>query len=291
MKQLPRIAARLYCEPWNILPTNHAEIGRQFRAHLEAGGALPAAFAARTELENAADDLTGPAWRDEEGRVGAFHTQVTVEGTTAILPIRGVLGKHLSTLEMYCGGSDYAIISQQAANIAADPRIDRVIMLIDSPGGNCVGNLECARSLLAMAGVKDTVAYTDTMACSAAYFLASAAGAFIAAPSALVGSISTYCAYLDESRAYEMEGVEVKMFRSGEVKGAGYPGKPWTEAEMVSMQAVTDSLAVQFKGFVRERRGLPDSAMQGQYWPADSAPEGVIDDMADSLAELLQRLG
>ena len=31
MKQLPRIAAKIFCEPWSILPGAHAQIVRQFR--------------------------------------------------------------------------------------------------------------------------------------------------------------------------------------------------------------------------------------------------------------------
>jgi ClpP class serine protease len=288
MKHLPRIASALYCEPWNILPATHAEICRQFREHLARGGPAPAGFEALQNFSADADDLVGPAWRDESGRIGGFHPQVTVIGSTAILPIRGMLGKHLSTLEMWCGASDYAIIAKQAANIAADDRITDVIFHIDSPGGNCVGNIECARALRSLSEKKKAIAYTDTQACSAAYCLASAAEMIIASPSAIVGSISTYCAYLDASRAYEMEGLEVKLFRSGDVKGAGYPGKPWTEAEDSAMQQVVEGFSAQFKGFVRENRKLPDAVMNGAFWPAQFAPGGLVDDSLDSLDDVLQ---
>lgn len=287
MKQLPLIAGRLYTEPWSILPAQHAEVCRQFRSYLERGQE-PSGFVALQNLPSSdADDLTGPCWRDETGRTGAWHPQVTVIGSLAILPIQGMLGKHLSTLEMWCGGSDYAVIAQQARNIAADERITDVILHIDSPGGNCVGNIECARAIAALSAVKSTVAYTEKLCASAAYFLASACEQIYAAPSAIVGSISTYSAYLDESRAYEMEGLEVRMFRTGEVKGAGYPGKPWTDAEIAAMQLVTDQFSQQFKGFVKQRRNLSDDIMQGAYWPAEFAPTGIIDATYDDLASLI----
>ena len=289
MKHLPRIKHALYCEPWNIMPQTHAEICRQFRAHLAAGGEVPAAFL-KHETVSDAGDMVGPAYRDESGQLRPWHSQVEVIGSTAILPIRGMLGKHLSALDMFCGAADYAIISRQAANIADDARIENVILAIDSPGGNCVGNTECARAIAAMSELKSTIAYTDTMCASAAYFLASAAEMIVASPSAIVGSISTYSAYLDESRAYEMEGLEVKLFRSGEVKGAGYPGKAWTEPEMQAMQAVTDQFSQQFKGFVKSRRNLADEVMTGAYWPAEFAPAGVIDELADSMDEVLKIL-
>jgi len=134
---------------------------------------------------------------------------------------------------------------------------------------------------------KSTIAYVDRMAASNGYFFAAACDRIAAAPSAIVGSISTYAAYLDESRAYEMEGLEVRMFRSGEVKGAGYPGKPWTDAEIADMQRVTEQFSEQFKGYIRTKRGLPDDLMQGQYWPAEFAPAGIIDVLYDDLETLI----
>jgi protease-4 len=128
------------------------------------------------------------------------------------------------------------------------------------------------------------------MCASAGYFFAAAADQVVASPSAIVGSISTYCAYLDESRAFEMEGLEVKLFRSGEVKGAGYPGKPWTDAEIADMQRVTDQFSEQFKSFVRERRSLGEDLMQGQYWPAQFAPEGLVDAFYDDLDSLMREI-
>lgn len=287
MKQLPRIAAALYCSPWNILPEQHAVMCHQFRDYLQRG-TEPAAFSARQDLPRSeADDMEGPCWRDESGRVGAWHPQVQILGSLAILPVKGTLGKHLSTLEMWCGASDYAIIAKQAANILNDERITDVIVYIDSRGGSCLGNLECAKAIEELARKKSTLAYTDTMCCSAAYFIASACGKIVAAPSAVVGSISTYSAFVDESRAYEMAGLEVHMFRTGEVKGAGYPGKTWTDAEKESMQLVTDQFSSQFKGFCKRRRNLSDEVMQGAYGPAQFAPRGLIDDLTDSVEDLI----
>jgi ClpP class serine protease len=292
MKQLPHIAGRLYCEPWSILPLTHAEICRQFSCYLERPDATDAQLSARVSAPvSDADDKEGPCFRDENGAVHAWHPQVTIMGSLAILPVHGILGKHLSNLEMMCGGADYAIIARQAANIAADERITDVIIHFDSPGGSCIGNVECAKAILDLSKAKTTIAYTDAKCASAAYFLASACGRIVAAPSAIVGSISTYAAFLDESRAFEMEGLEVKMFRSGAVKGAGTRGKPWTPEEIAAQQLVVDQFSAQFKGFVKKRRGkITDDSMNGAYWPAEFAPAGIIDDTADSIEEVISAL-
>lgn len=292
MKQLPLIAGKLYCEPWNLLPATHAEICRQFRDHLQRPDSEEAAFAARKMVPSSeADDIEGPAYQDEDGRIHPWHSQVEIRGSLALLTIKGIIGKHLSTLEVWCGGCDSAIIAKQARNIAADPRIDNVVVYIDSPGGACVGAIEAATAIRSMTEAgKSVVAYTDRMAASNGYFFASACERIAAAPSAIVGSISTYAAYLDESRAFEMEGLEVRMFRTGDVKGAGTRGKPWTDAEIADQQRVTDQFGKQFKDFVKARRGLSDDLMQGQYWPAQFAPAGLVDVFYDDLDSLVSDL-
>jgi ClpP class serine protease len=282
MKQLPRIAGRLYCEPWAILPSHHAEICSQFRRALEGGAdieaKLPREAASPVDPRGAADDAVGPCYQADDGRARFWHPPVEVRGSLAIMRVSGVIGKHLSTLEMWCGGCDSALVKKQAENIAADERIENVLIIFDTPGGNCVGGVETALAIEAMGKAgKSTVAFTETQCASNGYFWAAACDRIVASPSALIGSISTYCAFLDKSRAYEMEGLEVKMFRTGEVKGAGTPGKPWTEAEMNFYQELTDQFGEQFKGFVERRRGISRDLMEGQYWPGEFAPAGIVD--------------
>lgn len=288
MKQLPRIAATLFCEPWSILPGAHSQICRQFRAYLTKGDfPAPVALLPATPV-NDCEDPVGPCIRNDDGSVKPLHSQVRRLGSIAILPIHGIIGKHIGMLEMMCGGTDSAVIAKQAQAIAADDRIATVIVHIDSPGGICVGAPECARAILSMSEAgKEVIAYTDTQAASNGYFMAAACGSILAAPSAVVGSISTYCAFEDESAAYAMEGVEIQMFRTGEVKGSGTEGKPWTPAEKAAMQLVTDQFGEQFKSFIRARRGLGDDLMQGQFWPAEFAPAGLVDGFVDDLDTLL----
>ena len=295
MKQLPRIANKIFCEPWSILPGTHAQIVRQFRAYLLRGNHdgdgdddddddpyIPA------NPGPGCDAPVGPARVKPDGSLAPLHSQVELLGSLAILPIRGIIGKHLDAIEMLCGGCDSAIIAKQARAIAADARVTTVIVAIDSPGGTCVGAPECARAILSMTQAgKEVIAYTDTQAASNGYFMAAACGEILAAPSAIVGSISTYCAFLDESAAFAMEGMQIQMFRTGEVKGAGTEGKAWTQPEKDAMQLTTDQFGEQFKSFIRDRRGLSEDLMQGQFWPAEFAPAGLVDGYVDDLETLV----
>lgn len=260
----PLIASKLYCEPWCIRPEVHQAVCQQFRA--KAGFAVPNAGAA---------DPVGP--RDEwSGEY--YHPQVEVSGDLALIRVSGIIGKHLSQLEMVCGGYDLALFEEQLRNVEEDERIEKLVIYFNTPGGVGIGVGAAARAIrrVSEAG-KMVLGYTDYQCCSAGMWLAAACDQFHAEPSAYVGSISTFIAAIDSSRAWEMEGYELKLFRTGELKAIGAGGKKWTEEEENFMQATVDRADAEFKGWMRERRGLRDEVMNGAFWQAGNAPAGVVD--------------
>lgn len=274
MKPFPRISERLFCQPWNMLPDAYADLVRQFHDH-------------RLNPKDRADDVAGPKWSDGTPVV----EQVQVVGPIAILPVHGIIGKHLDWLEMWCGGVDLNTVCEQAKNIAGDPFVKTVVVDLRTPGGCGTGLAECADTLRDMSRAgKKVVAYADYQCCSAGYWLAAACDEIWAAPSARIGSISTYIGGLDMSGAYAQAGFEVQFFRDGVVKGVGFPGKEWTPEEKAYMQSVVEMHGSKFKGFIRERRGIADADMQGQWWEAGMAPKGVVDGFARDLQDLLAEL-
>jgi ClpP class serine protease len=81
---------------------------------------------------------------------------------------------------------------------------------------------------------------------SAAYWIGVTADAIFAEPSAEIGSIGVYSAFLDESRAFEMEGLKTELFKTGKYKGMGMPGLPLTEDQRALIQAEVDRVNKQF---------------------------------------------
>jgi len=105
------------------------------------------------------------------------------------------------------------------------------------------------------------------------------------------GSISTYSAGVDSSKAWEMAGKELILYRTGELKGVGLPGKLWTAAELEAMKERSDFIDADFKGFVKKYRPqLPDEAMNGNHWYAKHAPAGLVDGIVGSVEEVLEYL-
>lgn len=276
----PRIASRLYLEPWACLPEVHASICAQFRT----AGIAPS---------QKADDPVGPSWVNPwTGKTEHDHPQVTIAGGIAYLPIHGIIGKHLSGMEMQCGGYDIGHMGQQMANIADDPSITHLVLDIDTPGGVALGVETAALAIRQVSeSGKKVIGYTDYQCASAGYWLAAACDEFHAEPSAIVGSISTFCAGIDSHRMWEMAGLELKLFRTGEIKAIGHPGKAWTEEEENFMREKTTHIDADFKTFVAARRGLTPEQMNGSYWYAKHAPHGIVDSTDfPTIQHLLQSL-
>jgi len=273
MKQMPQISALLYGQPWGILPQNHVELSLLYRSYLQ-GTLAPAAIAESGEA------CYGVEWL-------AHHAT-----RTAIVTMSGVVTKKAPP--MLCGPKliDLAALDMVLDEIEADPSIETVVFDMNSPGGVMIGLEESAGRLRELStGGKRLVAYTDIQMCSAAYFLAAACDEIYAAPSAAIGSIGVYVAGLDDSRAWEMEGLELILAKSGSLKAMGHPGKSWTEEERAWLQNMADVAGQEFRAHVSARRGpVAEQAMQGQWFFAKNAPAGLIDGLYRDLPALLAEL-
>lgn len=275
MKQLPSVSSALYCTPWAILPAVHAELGQLYRSYLSG-------------------DIRSntPAALDKEGRKSSgIRYEANHSERIAVVYVDGIIAKH--SPDMLCGPpiADLAKLDELLDEVAADDGIDTVVFYLNSPGGCVVGLDETASNMRDLAEDKRLIAYTDYQACSAAYYLAAACDEIYSAPSAIVGSIGTYMAALDSSRAWEMEGFELKLFRVGKLKAIGHPGKLWTQEEEDHLQELTDKTGAHFREWVASRRdGIEESTMEGQWFFGKDAPQGLIDGLHRDLPRLLATL-
>lgn len=273
----PHLAARIYSEPWHLVPQKLEEITLAFERH----SATPAAGLKKPMSGDDGEDDDPP------------EQEIEIFGGVALAKIHGVLGRRLSMLEMICGGYDTALLTEQLQAIAHDPAVHTLVLDFDSPGGMAAGNAACAAAILACgAAGKRVIAYASGDCCSAAYYLASAAGEIHADPDSRIGSISTICHGVDTSRQWAMQGKELKLFTTGKYKATGMDGKAWTPEEEAYLMDRVNLLDSEFKSFVTSRRpDLPADAMEGQWWYARHAPAGLCDSIAfPTLEALLQSL-
>jgi protease-4 len=170
-----------------------------------------------------------------------------------------------------------------------DAEVKAVMLAFDSPGGAVTGVPEAAAAVARGAERKPVIAYADGQMCSAAYYIASQASQIYAMPSAQVGSIGVYLALLDYSRAAEMQGIKVEMFKSGKHKGMGQPGTTLTDEQRAMLQGRVDALGTEFRATVTagRMRDIDPGVMQGQSF---SAKEGMACGLIDGVCSFDEAL-
>lgn len=208
----------------------------------------------------------------------------------AIVPVKGVIGKGLSDLDKMCGCCDIKSVEEMLEDCERDASISTVILDIDSPGGTSVGVPELAARIRGMS--KKVVSFTDSEACSAAYWLGSQASEFYATPSSSVGSIGCYIAYEDESARYANEGVTVDVIRAGRVKGAGIAGTSLSAEQRDMLQGEVQEIWEGFKADVKAvREFVDDASMEGQIFSGKKAADaGLVTGLVLGFDEMMETL-
>ncbi len=90
---------------------------------------------------------------------------------------------------------------------SVDFNIDTIVLDVDSPGGNYYGTPETSSKIRAARDSKPIIAVANSLAASAAYWIASAADEIVVTPSGDVGSIGVLAVHTDFSAANEKIGV------------------------------------------------------------------------------------
>lgn len=284
LRSLPRIAARLYAEPWLIREAKHEALRSQFRAAL-----LTPQSERRPMMED--DDEESPMRLQQRADMDCLSC-LEIEQGIAIVPVTGILGKHLNMLETMCGGYDLETLNAQCLALMNRADVQTVVFHFNTPGGAAAGVADSAQCMrdLADSG-RRLVAYCDE-ACSGGMWLAAACDEIYCGQSAMIGSISAVCAILDESKAFEMEGLQMQVFTDGALKGAGIEGTSLTPAQRSDIQGRVEHIGGMFKTFITARRpAVAAETMQGQWFYGDQGVEkGLADGLMPTLAHCIAAL-
>jgi ClpP class serine protease len=170
--------------------------------------------------------------------------------------------------------------------------VQTVVFHFNTPGGAAAGVADSAQCMLDLAASgRKLVAYCDE-ACSGGMWLAAACDEIHCGQSAMIGSISALCAILDESKAFEMEGLMMQVFTDGALKGAGIEGTSLTPAQRTDIQERVQHIGGMFKQFISARRpAVAAETMQGQWFYGDKAVSlGLADTLHPTLTHCIASL-
>lgn len=210
----------------------------------------------------------------------------------AVIQIRGTMMKQASSLEESTSTVRARRAIRQATN---DPSIGGILLVIDSPGGTVSGTSDLAAEVRNAAASKPTYAFVEDFAASAAYWVASQAEKVFANDrTALVGSIGTLLVLVDASEWASGQGLEVLVFKTGELKGAGVPGAPVSDRAKAYFQRIVDRMQASFSAGVAAGRKLKveqvEKVATGEVFLADEALGHKLIDGIQSFDATLRQL-
>lgn len=208
---------------------------------------------------------------------------VQTAGKVAILPLFGVISQRMNMMSDMSGGTSTEQFAATFDTMLANADIRAIVLDVDSPGGSVAGTAELAQRIFEARDRKKIVAIADSLAASAAYWIASAASEMWATPTAEVGSIGVFALHEDLSRALDAAGVTYTMIKAGKFKGEGNPYQPLSDAAQAAMQLRVDDYYGMFTKAVGKYRGVSPDAVrsgfgQGRVVGAEDAKaQGMID--------------
>ena len=219
---------------------------------------------------------------------------VAFKGSTAILPMHGVLSQRPSLMSKYSGGTSVEQFTAAHATLLADPAVKSVIWDVNSPGGSVYGVEEGFQRLYAMRGQKPTIAFSNMMNCSAAYYLSSAADKIVASPSSVTGNIGVIAPIYDETKKNENEGIKVEYVSAGKYKAEGYV--PPTDEYRAARQQEVDTYYTMFVNAVAKGRRTTADAVrngygQGRPMTASAALSAGLVDQIGTIEVIMRSLG
>lgn len=281
--ELGGVLAAIRAQPWAILPD-----------YLEAIEALAARALADPSLAAVANDGHEDRLRAHIASVAAVGTPLdgarmsTVRDGVAVVPLLGPIFPRANLVNSSAGGTPLDAVMRDFRVAQAARDVDRVVMLVDSPGGVVSGLGEAAEAI--RAAQKPVTAFVTGMGASAAYWLASQAAEMVLEPAASVGSIGVVASISRQ----EAPGADGR--RTHEVVSSYAPRKRpdvTTEDGRAAVQEEVDALESVFIAAVAKGRNVPVSVVrqefgQGAMVAARAAVERGMADRIGTLESVLR---
>lgn len=283
--EITRILRAFSNTPWFIHPQKAEQIIAMLEWRAENGPRLldPSARVAKPPL--AADQREHPE--------GASNVHV--------LRLHGTILPRTSGMDLSGpGGASLEAFQANFKQAAADEGARAIIIDVDSPGGQ-VDLVPETVSMINAAKRADRpiIAVANTMAASAAYWIASAADELVVTPSGLVGSIGVYMMHQDISQNLEMQGVVPTFIFEGARKVEGNPFEPLGDEARAALQSHVRTYYEMFTKDVAKSRGVSVSVVRADPEKTDAhfgggraytAKEAVALGMADRVATIEQTI-
>jgi capsid assembly protease len=279
----PHVLSYVMNTPWSILPEKMSVI-LDLLAFYVAGGKLT-----EDEIRERVGNVNPPVQR----RVG-FDMEIDLPGggkkkaagTLSVLPLFGTIFHRAQSMQRYSGGTSVEAFTQAFRADLEDPNVSAIVIDVNSPGGEVPGVEELAREIYEARGQKPIYAVANSMAASAAYWIASAADKMYVTPSGEVGHIGVFAVHQDISERLKKDGIAVSVVSAGKYKTELNPYQPLSKEARGALQARIDDLYGSFVQSVARSRGVHEGVVRDGFGEGrivgaeDAVSMGMVDGVA-----------
>jgi signal peptide peptidase SppA len=225
-------------------------------------------------------------WAADRKAAVERRTERAEQMRTAVIPIFGVVTQWPA---WYADVSTVAV-QTELQRAVADKTVDRILLVVDSPGGTASGVQELADSIYKARSVKPIDSIANSMAASAGYWIASAANRLFVAPGGSVGSVGVYAVHRDYSGMNAKLGIVPSYVVSSHspYKVEGNPDEPLSDEARADIQKSVNNTYREFVRGVARNRGVLPSRVIADYGRGRmfDGHEAVALGMADGIATL-----
>lgn len=272
------VIAAIRAQPWAIQP--------EYLAAIEAIAARAMESDVLKLLAGDGHEARFASSRDAVAAVGenlAGSSMSTIRDGTAVVPVLGAIYPRSNLAVASAGGTSLDTIMRDFRVAQASERVERIVLLTDSPGGVVSGVGEAAEAIRASA--KPVTAFVTGVGASLAYWLVSQASEIVLDRSASVGSIGV----LATTSRQVSPGQDGRQ--SYEIASSGAPMKRPdldTDEGRASVQAELDAVEAVFVGDVAAGRRVTTERVLAEFGRGAmvSAERAISAGMADRIGTL-----
>jgi signal peptide peptidase SppA len=178
-------------------------------------------------------------------------------GGVAVIPIIGTMTQRGDVIGSAETRSS-AAAAEEVLAAAADPKVDAVVIEIDSPGGEVYGVPELWQAIRRSAAVKPVVVSINSVGASAALYAASAGTEVWITPSGEMGSLGVYALHVDVSKALDDMGEKPEFIVADDspFKVEGNPYEPLSDDARAQLKKSVNRYMQMFVRDVARGRGV-----------------------------------
>lgn len=179
------------------------------------------------------------------------HFATTNDGEIAVIEVMGTMTKRGSSF----GGGGTVRARRAIRQAEQDTNVRGMIIRFDTPGGTVAGTSDLATEIANTS--KPVFGFVEDLCASAGMWCAAQCDSLYAnSATAQVGSIGTFMALYDISKALEEEQIRTIVVKAGEFKGGGFPGMEVSDEQVAEWQKRVDAMQAEFTAAIASGRNM-----------------------------------